>query len=99
MTKNTIMPIERAFDEYHGILRVYAPDEPPNVRVLRRWVMRDFRTSVPARSLSEITTQQVNDWITEQARRGPENSEDYQYANLPSGGNVQIFQRYGRGDA
>ncbi len=36
-----------------------------------------LRTSVPA-SLSEITARQVNDWITEQARRGL-NSQDYQY--------------------
>ncbi len=28
--ENTIMPIERAFDEYLE-LRVYAPDEPPNI--------------------------------------------------------------------
>lgn len=69
MTKNTIMPIERAFDEYLEYCE-FTRRMSRQTLSAKRWVMRDFRTSVPASSLSEITTQQVNDWITEQARRG-----------------------------
>ena len=62
MTKNTIMPIERAFDEYLEYCE-FTRRMSCQTLSAKRWVMRDFRTSVPARSLSEITTQQVNDWI------------------------------------
>ncbi len=37
----------------------------------------DFRTSVPARSLSEITTQQVNDWVTERSFGEEPEQPDY----------------------
>lgn len=69
MTKNTIVPIERAFDEYLEYCE-FTRRMSRQTLSAKRWVMRDFRASVPASSLSEITTQQVNDWIAEQARRG-----------------------------
>lgn len=69
MTKNTIMPIERAFDEYLEYCE-FTRRMSRQTLSAKRWVMRDFRASVPVSSLSEITTQQVNDWIATQARRG-----------------------------
>ncbi len=66
--ENTIMPIERAFWSILEWLRVYAPMWAAKHWSAKRWVMRDFRTSVPLQSLSEITTQQVNDWL--QSRHG-----------------------------
>ena len=63
------MPIERAFDEYLEYCE-FTRRMSRQTLSAKRWVMRDFRTSVPASSLSDITTQQVNDWIAAQARRG-----------------------------
>ena len=69
MTKNTIVPIERAFDEHLEYCE-FTRRMSRQTLSAKRWVMRDFRASVPASSLSKITTQQVNDWIATQARRG-----------------------------
>ncbi len=62
--KMLIMPIERAFDEYLSTAEF--------TRRMSRQTLcygGDVWTSVPARSLSEITTQQVNDWL--QSRHKP----------------------------
>ena len=69
MTKNTIMPIERSFDEYLEYCE-FTRRMSRQTLSAKRWVMRDFRANVPAKTLGEITTQQVNDWIAAQARRG-----------------------------
>ncbi len=79
-----------------GYCEFTAPDEPPNIECWR-WVMREIRTSVPARVWAESTTRQVNGWLP--GGTAGLSSRTINTVNLPCGGNVQIFQRYGRGDA
>ena len=56
MTKNTIMPIERAFDEYLEYCE-FTRRMSRQTLSAKRWVMRDFRASVPAKTLGEISQQ------------------------------------------
>ncbi len=76
------------------VLRVYAPDEPPNIEVQAVGDARFRATCSP--SLSEITGA-VN-WITRAGTAGPE-QPGLINTRVPCGGNVQIFRDYGRGGA
>ena len=69
MSKNTTAIIKHAFNEYLEYCE-FTRRMSQQTLSAKRWVMRDFRASVPAKTLGEITTQQVNDWIAAQARRG-----------------------------